>query len=216
MKTTASKTLIQSIVRLAFVPGLLFAFSTTSLAQDTTGGTATGTGTAVGQGPNISISEDVDTSAFDTLERGTGIGGSTSTQAGASAASQSTNTGNVFGGGGGGGFGGFGGLGALFGGGGFGNTSGSNRPVIRTRLRSAIQVAPVAPRRVQVVANKRISSTPVRSGLQNTSVSMNGRTAVISGTVSSDRDKRMAQLLMRLEPGVSSVQNNVVVIPNNQ
>jgi osmotically-inducible protein OsmY len=69
----------------------------------------------------------------------------------------------------------------------------------------------MAPQRVQANANQRIVQLPGRQGLQNVRVDVIGRTAVIEGTATSDRDRRMAELLMRLEPGVSSVQNNVRV-----
>lgn len=42
---------------------------------------------------------------------------------------------------------------------------------------------------------------------------MVGRTAVLSGVASTQQDRRMSELLMRLEPGVYAIQNNVVVRP---
>ncbi len=36
---------------------------------------------------------------------------------------------------------------------------------------------------------------------------------VLRGTVASESDRRMAELLMRLEPGVRSIDNQIVVAP---
>ncbi|MEM8911555.1 MAG: BON domain-containing protein, partial [Planctomycetota bacterium] len=45
------------------------------------------------------------------------------------------------------------------------------------------------------------------------SVQVTGRRAVLSGEVRSDSDRRMSELLLRLEPGISSVDNRVLVVP---
>ena len=202
--------LMTSALRI-FLVAAFVTWSTSASAQTEDTGTATG---AIGQ-TNIQISEEADTSAFDSIDRGSGVGGSATTAVGGVAGGDNTNQG-VFGGGGGGGFGGLGALNSLFGGGGGFGGAGSTQPVIRTRLRSAIEVDPISPQRVQFTAKKRLVQIPKRRGLQNVDVTMVGRTAVISGSVTSNRDRRMSELLMRLEPGVSSVQNNVIVSPVNQ
>lgn len=112
----------------------------------------------------------------------------------------------------GGGLGGFGGLGNLFGGLNTG-TQESTRPPIRTRLRSAINVDPMPVAKVQSNALGRFRSLSARPALRGVNVSMQGRTAVLSGVVASDSDRRMGELLLRLEPGVSSVDNQLVVSP---
>lgn len=119
-----------------------------------------------------------------------------------------------FGGGGLGGFGGLGGLGSLFGGfgGGAGQTS---RPAIRTRLRSAISAPPMPSGQVEMNATSRFRSLATRPALNGINVSMRDRTAVISGVVSSARDRRMSELLIRLEPGVARVDNQVVISPSS-
>jgi hypothetical protein len=174
------------------------------------GGTDTGTGTAA---PATTL--DAET-AFSAIERGDTIGSTDSTGRGFSDASAAT------GGGGGGGGAGLGGLGG-FGGGGFGglgnlfgnfNTGGqSTKPAIRTRMRSAINVQATPPARVQQIATLRFRSLATQPQLRGIQVAMQGKTAVISGVVSSDRDRRMSELLMRLEPGVQRVDNQVVVSP---
>jgi hypothetical protein len=195
---------------------VLACFSWSSISQAQVGGntgnqqdsgTTNNAGTAANGGGTDLTEPDV--SAFDEIQRGGALGSAAASGFGP-AATGNTGGANAFGGGGFGGFGGLGGLGGLFGGGGFGGSQ-STTPTIRTRLRSAIQVAPMAPQRVQANANQRIVQLPGRQGLQNVRVDVIGRTAVIEGTATSDRDRRMAELLMRLEPGVSSVQNNVRV-----
>jgi osmotically-inducible protein OsmY len=41
---------------------------------------------------------------------------------------------------------------------------------------------------------------------------MEGRTAILIGAVASERDRRMSQLLVQLEPGVAKVENRIVVV----
>jgi osmotically-inducible protein OsmY len=66
---------------------------------------------------------------------------------------------------------------------------------------------------VQMKATQRFRSLANYPSLNGITVGMRDRTAVISGVVSSPRDRRMSELLIRLEPGVSSVDNQVVVSP---
>jgi hypothetical protein len=155
--------------------------------------------------------------AFSGLQRGNAIGITENTGKGFSASSVAPPTaggGNVTPGGIGGGLGGFGGVG------GFGrifdsasSAAEAQAPVIRTRLRSAIRVQPRPPMQVQRIATGRFRSYPNRSRLGGITISMQGRTAVLEGTVGIESDRRMSHLLMQLEPGVSRVENRVVVGP---
>ena len=155
--------------------------------------------------------------AFGAIDRGDTIG-STATTGESFGLGGAAAPGGARGGAGGiGGLGGLGGglgaLGNLFGAFGQGGTQ-ATRPVIRTRLRSAIAVPPIPPARVQQVATYRFRSLPSQSQqLRGINVTMQGRTAVISGVVGNERDRRMSEMLMRLEPGVSRVDNRVVVMP---
>jgi hypothetical protein len=156
---------------------------------------------------------------FTEVERGEAVGSTANTGAGFSDLSVSPTTGAAgarggiggLGGLGGGIGGGFGALGNLFGGLGRGTTQ-SAKPVLRTRLRSGISVPPTSPAQVQRVASQRFRRLPSsQSQLRGINVTMQGRTAVIRGQVSTERDRRMSEMLMRLEPGVSAVDNQVVV-----
>lgn len=167
------------------------------------------------------------------VQRTGAVGANTSTPVGASAVSQAGGGGGggAFGGGGGlGGFGG-GGLGAAFGnlfGGGNASRGNTSTPPIRTRLRSAIEVAPLESGRVQQYASSRLQGTsnlttingnlPGRMNSQSNrydgvNVQVQDRTATLSGTVRNESDRRMTELLMRLEPGVSRVDNRLSVQP---
>jgi len=156
------------------------------------------------------------TDAFSDLQRGTDVGATGNTGRGFSESSVSaptTNGGGVTPGGTGGGLGGFGGVGGL---GGFFDSmnSGSpqsSKPVIRTRLRSAVRVQAPAPTRVGQIASRRFQSLSNRPQLRGVNVQMIGRTAILEGSVNNESDRRMSLLLMRLEPGVSRVDNRVIV-----
>lgn len=155
--------------------------------------------------------EEVDLSAFEGVERGDSIGMATTQGFGLAAET----TGGATAGGGGGGGGGFGGgLGGLFGalGNAFGGQgSSTQKPIIRVRLRSAIDIPSRPAEQIQMSARRTLDAAPLRSGMRGINVVMDGRTAVLSGVVGSEKDRRMSELLIRLEPGVSRVDNRVVV-----
>ncbi len=153
-----------------------------------------------------------------------------------SAAGLSTGTGSRRAGGGfaGGGLGGLGGgLGAAFNDS-LGATGDESVPPLRTRLRSAVELPPTnAYDQIsrEIAVNTRLQRTstlgprPRDRGLiapgaddgsssqplYGVNVQMQGRTAILQGTVSSPADRRMSELLMRLEPGVSQVDNRISV-----
>ena len=184
------------LCRFAGVVLATLVFTASASAQDNT---AAGSDDAAG---SQALSTDVDTSAFEDLQR---AGQVTENGAGAAAAT------GGFGGFGGGGFGG--GLGGLFGAGqnGFNNNNQATTPSIRTRMRSAVRVAPMPQQRVQSNANQRFVKMSRRQGMSRVSVNVVGRTAVLRGAVGTQRDRRMSELLMRLEPGVTTVKNELVV-----
>ncbi|MBB3210409.1 hypothetical protein FHS27_006256 [Rhodopirellula rubra] len=153
------------------------------------------------------------------------VGASAASNAGASAAGGGR---NAFGGGFGGGFGAaFGNL--------FNNNnanSSNSTPPIRTRLRSRVELpASVMQSRLprQAVAENRFRTagtlkprTNVGSGASfgtaanaysGVNVQIQDQTAILNGTVANESDRRMSELLMRLEPGVSKVQNRISVSP---
>jgi hypothetical protein len=54
-------------------------------------------------------------------------------------------------------------------------------------------------------------SSNLTAGGRNLQVFMDGITVVIRGTVTDDHDRRLAEALLRLSPGVREVRNEVVV-----
>lgn len=208
-------------LKLAALLGVL-AFGSQSVQAQATGNAGAQNSTAGGEEGNqsdaqpSSLTTEIDTSAFGAIERGDTIG--TATESGFGLAAESNAGGGVggIGGGGlgafGGGLGGFGGLNNLFGG--LGQQGGqSSKPVLRTRIRSAVKIAPAAPAMVQREASIRLRQASSDRQLRGVNVQMIGRTAVLTGTVANESDRRMSELMLRLEPGVSSVENRVVVLP---
>lgn len=182
-------------------------------AQTTDQGTGTGTTDGGNEGSVFNPGE-VDSSAFEQIDRGTSIGSSTTQGFGLTAEANGGGGGGAnsfFGGGGGGGFGGlgglFGGLGNAFG----GQGNASQQPVLRVRLKSAVEVDLPSPAQRQQSASNLLSRVPARSGVRGVQVAMDGRTAVLSGNVKSNRERRMAELLMTLEPGIRGVENRINV-----
>ncbi len=197
-------------------PGTVADVSGTTFGTGTTTGTGTtGDSSALGaEGGSAALSTEVDTSAFSSIERGDTIGTATVSGFGLAAENGGANTG--LGGIGGGGLGAFGGLGGLGGlsnlfGGGLGGAQAS-KPIIRTRIRSAIKVAPMPPTMVQQQASMRLGQITGEREFRGLNVQMIGRTAVLTGTVAEESDRRMSELLLRLEPGISKVDNRVVVL----
>lgn len=146
---------------------------------------------------------------FLNVDRSGGVGASATTSVGSSAPSgNNASSGGGFGAFGGGGFGGLGGLFNAFNNGG----GQATQSAIRTRLRSAIEVAPRSPQMVQQVATERFMNVAGKPSLRGIRVRMEGRTAILIGAVASERDRRMSQLLVQLEPGVRKVENRIVVV----
>lgn len=115
-----------------------------------------------------------------------------------------------------GGFGGFGGFGGL---GRFGTSSlnanrSSQRPTVRTRLASAIEL-PAAGTAAAIAAESRVATrvatSPARRIVNGYEVDVVDGVATISGVANDAHDRRMAELLLKLEPGVRSVDNQIVI-----
>jgi hypothetical protein len=108
-----------------------------------------------------------------------------------------------------GGLGGFGGFGSAFGNNQFNQSS--EKPTIRTRIRSAIVVPPRSQATMASNVQRTLYSSPVAGRMQNVGVTIEGTTAIVSGTVATEQDRRMSELLLRLEPGIRQVDNRVIV-----
>ncbi len=111
---------------------------------------------------------------------------------------------------------GFGGLGGMnpFGASPFGMTTADQTPSVRVRLRSEIQVPPQPPRAVQTRVERQVLiNSPIQRRVNGMSVSVVDGVATITGTARNERDRRMAELVLRLEPGVRQINNQIVIAP---
>lgn len=122
-------------------------------------------------------------------------------------------------GGGLGGLGGLGGIGGLGGGlnnrnrtngfGGQGNQQG--KKPIRATVKPDFQISPNSIPAVTNRIEERISRSPIQQRLRNINIGVEGGEVTLRGTVATEADKRLMERLMKLEPGVDSVRNELVV-----
>lgn len=168
--------------------------------------------------------------AFDSQQTQTGQTGQAAGATGFVGANQATGgfvgaatptTGNFGSAGGSGGLGGAGGLSGLFSSQGFssqlgrsglGGTGSSTRAQVRTPIKLGFAYSGTSGEQASAMLEQRLAKIPVvhMSGAQ-IAVSMEGRTAVLVGTVATDREKALAGRLALLEPGISDVRNELVV-----
>lgn len=112
-----------------------------------------------------------------------------------------------------GGFGGLGGLGGL-GGGGMGNTSASAKKMIRPIVRPDIEVERPSGATTATNAQLRLTRIQMPKRLKGVISSVEGDYVVLRGQVATESDKRMVERLVKLEPGIDSVRNEVTVLTN--
>ena len=125
--------------------------------------------------------------------------------------------GGGLGGFGGGGLGGVGGLGGLGGnrsrtGTGTG-TAGQSKNKVRAVAKPDIELA--SPRTSQSIGaslETRMTKLPLPAKLRNVTVKFEGDVVVLRGQVATESDKKMIERLVKLEPGVNSVLNEVKVL----
>lgn len=111
------------------------------------------------------------------------------------------------------GMGGFGGM-SPFGASPFGASSADQTPSIRVRLRSDVRVPAQPPRAVQSRVQRQVLvNSPIQRRVSGMSVLVLDGVATITGTASNEQDRRMAELVLRLEPGVRQINNQIVVAP---
>ena len=117
-----------------------------------------------------------------------------------------------------GGFGGFGGMGGFGGGlgGRGGNQFGSmqqnrNQPQLRTRLTIGFEGPAISSSAIGQRIEGLISRVPQIQSAAGVRVQMEGQTAVLQGSVSSQHERELAARLTLLEPGVAAVRNELIV-----
>lgn len=90
------------------------------------------------------------------------------------------------------------------------NTQSRNQPNIRIALRLGFRPAPVSQTSL-VAMQTRLEKLPGIKFIGPSQVTMEGRTAVLKGTVASEEDRELAQALAKMEPDVLDVRNELVV-----
>lgn len=126
----------------------------------------------------------------------------------------------TLGGGRGGGAGGFG-LGAGFGNQFGGNQFGGQQTLqgaagtlpLRHRIRVDIAISPRTITRISREFAQRLTRLPGLSGMKSVAVTMEGQTAVLTGSVDSVRIRDLVARLAMLEPGIAAVRNELSVTP---
>jgi hypothetical protein len=93
------------------------------------------------------------------------------------------------------------------------NNQGQNR---RTQVRVSLSLgftptAPVGTAATVVMAERRLPRLPGVTLVGTPQVLMEGRTAVVRGVAASERDRELVSRLLLLEPGISSVRNEMTV-----
>ena len=97
----------------------------------------------------------------------------------------------------------------------FGTNSGSSdtNPSVRTRLSSGVAVAPRFQASSPAIVQQNASRNMAQTRFRGVGITVTDSATVIGGTVKNESDRRMAELLLRLEPGVSRVENRITVAP---
>jgi BON domain len=90
-----------------------------------------------------------------------------------------------------------------------GGSRGQNQ--IRVPLRLGFQPPAIAAPRFNTSSSDRLAKTSSLQRVGAINVSLEGRTAILRGTVASESDRQLAASLARLEPEVLVVQNELVV-----
>ncbi len=209
-----------------------------ALAQQA-GGTGTGTGTGqpsgitqTGESTSFSIERVESVSVVAPPETNflskptTGFGtvqgfGSFSTGGGTTGLGGLSTLGGGRGGGIGGGIGGFGlgaGFGNQFGGNQFGGqqtlTGTAGTLPLRHRIRVDIAIPPRTITRISREFARRLTRLPGLTGMTAVAVTMEGQTAVLTGSVDSIRVRDLVARLAMFEPGIAAVRNELSVTPS--
>jgi hypothetical protein len=86
-------------------------------------------------------------------------------------------------------------------------------PMYRPRLKVDFDVAGQPIDQVSSNLIRRLESSLALADSSWIEVSLVGRKAILRGEVASERDQRLARLLLLLEPGISDVRNDLAVKP---
>ena len=109
-----------------------------------------------------------------------------------------------------GGLGGLGGFGGLSGGG-AGNSSAQAKKMIRPIVKPDIDIIRESPATIATNAQSRLARIPLPKKFRSVVSSVEGATIVLRGQVATESEKRLVERLVKLEPGIDLVRNEVTV-----
>jgi hypothetical protein len=87
----------------------------------------------------------------------------------------------------------------------------NNRTQVRIGLTLGFTPPPAVTTATTAAVAQRLTQLPGLSLADNPQVLLEGRTAVVRGTAASEQDREMVSRLLLLEPGISSVRNEMTV-----
>jgi hypothetical protein len=95
------------------------------------------------------------------------------------------------------------------------NTSANQKKQLRPQLQVGFDMPPVAPTTLQASVQTRFANTPNlgERGAGVTLAADETGAIVLTGTVKNEGDRRLMEMLVRLEPGVNTVRNELQVAP---
>ena len=97
------------------------------------------------------------------------------------------------------------------------NSTGRNGSAVQLRNQLRIGFQPIRPVSTEVSTrlSRRVPRIPGLEKIAGVDVKMDGRTAVLQGTVESQSQRDLLARLALLEPGISDVRNELVVGPSS-
>jgi hypothetical protein len=97
-----------------------------------------------------------------------------------------------------------------------GRGNGQDRtPPVRVKLRPAFETPLGTIGQIDADIQSRLATSATELGVVDPRMTMNGRTLVLEGKVATDHDRKLAEQMMLLEPGVNSVENRLTVEPKD-
>jgi len=85
------------------------------------------------------------------------------------------------------------------------------RKPIRATVRPDFKPTPGSVPSVSTRLQERMSRSPIQDRMRGVNVSLSGGQITLRGNVATDADKRLMERMMLLEPGISSVKNELIV-----
>ena len=89
-----------------------------------------------------------------------------------------------------------------------------NTPPVRVKLRPAFETPLGTMQQLNTDVQSRLTTSVSELGVIDTRITMDGRTLTLEGTVGSEHQRELAAKIASLEPGVSSVDNQLIVDPS--